>query len=237
MASESGLFTYEASNPLFRFSHRRRLTSVRDRASPKAGETILDFGGGDGHVVANLAMLAPDTEFVILEPFRTPEIALARDLANVRWVKSQSDVNGERFDKILCVDVMEHLPDPVLAETLHFFREHLKPDGTCIISVPLEIGPPAIFKNAIRVASRRAHPATAFSTVLRSAMRRTDTIERPTDGQILQGHIGFDAFRLLEKVVGETGFRLERQYTSPFAHLPWFLNNQIGFVLKAPPSR
>ena len=225
--------THNSANPIFRFSHRQRLSLAARIIAPQPGEAILDFGGGDGFVVSGLAAKSPDTHYTILEPYLVPQLAMALNSSSIRWVKEVSDLPEARFDKIICLEVLEHLSESSLEAALPLFRDRLKTGGLCILSMPLEVGPPALFKNAIRLAAGRLHDNTTFRRVIQSVFFDTREIPRPTSNGFVPGHIGFDAFAMLSRIERETGFRVEKRMTSPFSVLPWFLNSQVYFVLRA----
>jgi len=100
---------------------------------------VLDFGGGIGsHALAAAAL--PEVEavwFVDLNPSnrafvtaRAAELGLAdrlrcfRDLADPQL--------PERFDTIVCLDVLEHLSDP--AAQLECFAQRLQPAGIALLN-------------------------------------------------------------------------------------------------------
>jgi SAM-dependent methyltransferase len=100
---------------------------------------VLDFGGGIGsHALAAAAL--PEVEavwFVDLNPrnrefvrWRAAELGLAERLHCSR------DLNDpalpERFETIVCLDVLEHLSDP--AGQLEIFAERLDPAGTALLN-------------------------------------------------------------------------------------------------------
>jgi len=60
---------------------------------------------------------------------------LGREGYNVRCVDALSDIDlGERFDVVVCGDVIEHVDNPV--KLLQFARRHLAPGGRVLVSTP-----------------------------------------------------------------------------------------------------
>ncbi len=99
---------------------------------------VLDFGGGIGtHALA--ASSLSDVEhvwFVDLNPqnrsfveLRAKQLGI-EDLISVhRDLDSTSNV---QFDSIICLDVLEHLPDP--SKQLEIFLERLSPEGIALMN-------------------------------------------------------------------------------------------------------
>tara|TARA_Y100001968_G_scaffold52446_1_gene43374 strand:- start:941 stop:1693 length:753 start_codon:yes stop_codon:yes gene_type:complete len=99
---------------------------------------VLDFGGGIGtHALA--ASCLPDVEhvwFVDLNPQnrsfvyqRAKQLGIEDQISVHRDLKSTSNVI---FDSIVCLDVLEHLPDP--SKQLEIFLEKLSPDGIALMN-------------------------------------------------------------------------------------------------------
>lgn len=100
-------------------SIRLRLTENL-RAWAPSGD-LLDFGAGDSPY---LDLFPKAWKVLRLDPFH-PECEF-RSLSEIP--------DGQRFDRILMLEVLEHLDDPVL--TLRSLRKLLTPTGQLIISVP-----------------------------------------------------------------------------------------------------
>ena len=100
---------------------------------------LLDFGGGIGtHALAAAAL--PSVEhvwFVDLNPhnrafvsWRAERLGLAGKLSTSRDLE-QAEL-PQRFDTIVCLDVLEHLNHP--AAQLEIFAERLQPSGTALLN-------------------------------------------------------------------------------------------------------
>jgi hypothetical protein len=100
---------------------------------------VLDFGGGIGsHALAAAGL--PQVEhvwFVDLNP-RNREFVRwrAQRLGLAERISCHRDLGDpalpERFDAIVCLDVLEHLSDP--AGQLELFAERLTPQGTALLN-------------------------------------------------------------------------------------------------------
>ena len=106
----------------------------------KAGQTICDFGCGNGYHTLQIAkrigpqgqVYAVDIQPEMLELLR--ERAGSRGLANVKPVLATDDETGlppATFDYVLMVDVYHELSDP--AGALKAVRESLKPEGRLVL--------------------------------------------------------------------------------------------------------
>jgi SAM-dependent methyltransferase len=95
---------------------------------------VLEFGGGLGY---NLITASKFYDCCMIEPSD-----FGRQFAKKFGIKSFYDIpellqnNKEKFDKILCRHVLEHLENP--KETLVKLKELLKEDGELILILPYE---------------------------------------------------------------------------------------------------
>ncbi len=99
---------------------------------------VLDFGGGIGtHALAATAMSCVEhVWFVDLNPQnrnfvqqRAKQLGVEDQISFYRDLDSTSN---EKFDSIICLDVLEHLPDP--SNQIEIFLEKLNPDGVALMN-------------------------------------------------------------------------------------------------------
>ena len=112
--------------------------TLRLQQSFAKGE-LLDFGGGIGsHALAAAALpTVKRVWYVDLNPhnrafveWRAQQLGLAAKLATGRDLDDPK--LPTRFDTIICLDVLEHLPDP--AGQLEVFATRLKENGTALMN-------------------------------------------------------------------------------------------------------
>lgn len=110
--------------------------SIRDFLGPK----IVEVGSGVGNITQ---FLLNADEVVCLEPFDAYYQFLARRFEKHLNVSvhpylieecPNDDVPSGRFDSVVCLNVLEHIPDDVAA--LQCMRALLRPGGRAIVLVP-----------------------------------------------------------------------------------------------------
>ena len=97
---------------------------------------VLDVGAGDGYLATELVRaLAAGSTVVCLDPHYSDDQIAALGAASGGAIHFTRDVTAARFDLLLLLDVIEHVPDD--GEFLsRLVREHLDPCGYALVSVP-----------------------------------------------------------------------------------------------------
>ncbi len=117
---------------------KRRAREIVLAVDPKKTDKVLDAGCGDGfylHLLANLTQ----AQLVGLDD-NPKALDLARKYVSSKKLKLvEGDVlkmpfKNNSFDKIICSEVLEHIPDDV--KGLKEFTRVLKPEGIVAITVP-----------------------------------------------------------------------------------------------------
>ncbi|MES0873947.1 class I SAM-dependent methyltransferase [Sinimarinibacterium thermocellulolyticum] len=218
-----------------RFSHRRRFEVAARLLSPRAGEAVLDYGTGDGYLIALLAERQPQARYLAFEP-----VAEMRAQAQVLWSRAgiapelyarREALRGVTVDKLACMEVMEHLDAPLLAQAFADFRLLLRPHGLLMLSVPIETGATALAKNAVRAALGQRFVNASFGNVLRASFGRARHIVRPSRDGYIETHVGFD-HRALAARLPDEGFVIERVLYAPLPRLGGLLNSQVFWVCR-----
>ena len=97
----------------------KRLKQSVALADIKKGHSVLDVGGHKGEA----RKLMPEVNYVCLDAFWGHDI-------------DGGFMLGQKFDRILCLETLEHLKYP--RKTLRSIVNYLKDDGLCVVSLPNE---------------------------------------------------------------------------------------------------
>lgn len=102
------------------------------------GSDVLDVGTADGHpVVAGLKARGCRVWGVEIDAEAAAEAAPLCEqmvVGNVEQLDLAATFGDKRFDVVLCLDVLEHLVEPL--DTLRRLRELLTPTGIVVASIP-----------------------------------------------------------------------------------------------------
>ena len=99
---------------------------------------VLDFGGGIGTHALSAAAL-PDVEHVWFVDLNSHNRAFVAERAAALGLEDRVSVHrdlescgDQRFDTVVCLDVLEHLPDP--SAQLECFHSAMAPDATALLN-------------------------------------------------------------------------------------------------------
>jgi 2-polyprenyl-3-methyl-5-hydroxy-6-metoxy-1,4-benzoquinol methylase len=214
---------------LFRFSHLRRFDLAVRLLEVDPGSRVLDFGSGDGYLVERLLPLVPPEKLVALEPmpFLQEQFRKRLGASGVSLVERAEDLPSGGFDRIACLEVLEHLREPDVTSTCDRLEGLLAPGGVLVISVPLEIGPSALAKYAAARVLTRMDRWYTLAEVLQAAAGRS--VPRDAEGSFLS-HRGYDHRKTRREL--ERRFVLEREVFSPLPWLRGVLNAQVFWRLR-----
>jgi len=221
--------THEHSRRLFRFSHLRRYELALRLLDAGPDLRILDYGTGDGYLIGRLLPLVPEENLTALEPldFLQQQFRERFSSTGVLLVDSPDQLPSGGYERISCLEVLEHLRPPDLAQALDQLSRLLAPGGILLVSVPLETGLSALAKYlAARILTRMDRWYT-FGEVLRATVGLP--VPRDGEGSFLS-HKGFDHREVKRELLAR--FRLEREVFSPFAWSRGFLNAQVFWRLR-----
>jgi 2-polyprenyl-3-methyl-5-hydroxy-6-metoxy-1,4-benzoquinol methylase len=233
---------------LVRWSHGSRFRLARELVAPFARRRLLDYGCGDGTFLSLVQDLFPEAVGVDAAADQIADCALrfagVPGMAFLSTAELDGPRHGNRFDVVTCLEVLEHCPDDVQVTVLERIRGLLSPGGVVIISVPIEIGPPLVAKQAARAlvafgglseyATRERYRPGEFVRMLcakaQTAIPRAEYGDGA--GTRFTGHKGFN-WRRLQGVI-EQRFVVERRLFSPMPRLGAWLNSQVWFVCRRP---
>jgi ubiquinone biosynthesis O-methyltransferase len=128
------------SNPIVEYEQRIRANTVLDLLSPKQGEKILDLGCGNARDIAYIAEQGSEvigidiSEGMIAEASSDLEKLGYNNITLEIGDATQLLYTDSEFDKVLCSEVIEHIPnaDKALSEIYRV----LKPNGKLVLSTP-----------------------------------------------------------------------------------------------------
>jgi SAM-dependent methyltransferase len=128
---------YRSRNLVVRHLVGRFLQRVTELAASERPRRILEVGCGEGIVLATLAARLPGSRFDGLE-FDEPALKAARKRCPgatlVRGDACALPFGDQSFDLVVCLEVLEHLPEP--ARALRELRRVAR--AGCLLSVPHE---------------------------------------------------------------------------------------------------
>ena len=215
-----------------------------------AGTRLLDYGCGDGTFLALVHDLFPRAVGADVDAAQIADCA--RRFADVSGVsfhtanRLRDRAHAARYDVVVCMEVLEHCPDDVQARVLDCLREVAAPGATIVISVPIEIGPTLVAKQAARglvalgglteyATRERYAPGELLRMVfagVATQFPRDEYVGSDSDGQPSRftGHKGFN-WRKLQRAV-EQRFTIERRVFSPMPLLGSLLNSQVWLICR-----
>jgi SAM-dependent methyltransferase len=127
---------FQTNNPVVRRLIDRFYERLRSIVAPLGARSALDAGCGEGETISRLADVLPEPVFAVdildqsvaFTKHRIPSVQVTRH--SVYELPFEND----RFDLVLCLEVLEHLerPSEAVEELRRVGREHL------VISVPFE---------------------------------------------------------------------------------------------------
>lgn len=225
--------TVESPSLLKRFSHSKRFEVALELLALECNDEILDYGTGDGFMLKKLLTGNPQT-IVGYEPLESQYQQLKQfvdrhQLGNVTIIDDLNRIETHRFDKICCLEVLEHLTEHNQLIALRNIKSLLKRGGLLVVSVPIEVGMSALLKNVVRLLLGQEHQNATILNIAKSCFGLK--IGRGREAYICS-HVGFD-YHDLEKVLVSEGYRIKRRRFSPLKGLGGFVNSQIFYVLEA----
>jgi dolichyl-phosphate beta-glucosyltransferase len=133
MGPDEYRYMYDLEEYHWWFVSRRNLIISMNKSLDISSPSILDIGCGTGGNLQEFAKLG--NSFGLDASMQAVEFCKKRGLKNVIECSAEKIAYRDNtFDVITCLDVLEHLPDPV--EALREMKRVLKDSGKIIITVP-----------------------------------------------------------------------------------------------------
>lgn len=100
---------------------------------------IVEVGCGDGKILLELAKQNPNKNFTGFD-LSKKAIAFARafslGMKNLNFYDKDFSRNKKKYDLILCLEVLEHIPDKEVKKFIKILYDNLSKNGKLIFSVP-----------------------------------------------------------------------------------------------------
>ena len=238
MTSYSNI-TYNHKNFMVRYAHRKRINITSNLIQKFNPLSIFDYGAGDGELIKLLDHNKID-RIVLFEPETKMRKELKLNLKNFLDCRNLKVVNSQigsfkKFDMILSIEVLEHLPLPERLKFYNFCKLNLNPNGFCLIEVPIEFGPVLLLKEFGRMFLKKRVSQYSFLKLLKSSFlfivddeyNRFDPNDRRT---FINPHHGFNFFKFINEL-NEYG-DAKILFNSPFKFFPMIFNQSVFISFK-----
>jgi len=184
-----------------------RFQKALEAAGQSPGARVLEFGCWQGYFLPSLLknygeVWAVDNDacslvekvpeyFTTLQMARALCQAEAAAMARLRLIKADGSHLPFRrggFDLIFCLDTLPFITGEAKQSTLLEFGRILRPGGRLIISLPIEMGPVLLLRQALRRLSGAWRDRYSWRELLRAVCFRTAAHARPAEFANLKGY-------------------------------------------------
>ena len=130
---------FESKNPLLRYLETQRLKKIIRFAKLKPKNQVLDLGCGEGHLISlmpnDVSIVGIDISKYALN--RAKETLKDKKNVELKFANAyQTNLPSNYFDKIICSEVIEHVPEP--RKIIREVHRLVKDNGLVVVSVPDE---------------------------------------------------------------------------------------------------
>jgi SAM-dependent methyltransferase len=217
------------------WSHSKRFEVAREMLIPYASGSLLDYGCGDGTLIAGNLDLFPRATGLDPDPKTISNLRERfAEIPNVNFIEKLTDEGP--FDVICCLEVFEHCLPETQKRILRDLAENTKRNGHVLISVPIEVGIPLLIKQLgrhaasfLKIKHYQYMETYSLWMFLRALFATRNTVFERTvyaGGQI--GHKGFN-WRSFQKLV-EEHFKISKIKFSPLHFLGAQFCSQVFFL-------
>jgi len=181
----------------------------------KESESVLDYGCGDGYFLQMCLEVLSAENLVGYEPDPVMYQEAVREThgTGIVILRTLDELHNKAFTKITCLETGEHLVGQELDTLLVNIERLLAQRGRIVISVPLEIGVPALLKNTFRILKGHIPDNFTFLNFWRMVFGVSiprSTPENREHGHYIYSHMGFD-HRQFEEMLARA-FCIEKKY-------------------------
>jgi SAM-dependent methyltransferase len=234
----------ECKSRVIAWSHRSRFDMALRLMGP-GPRKLLDYGCGDGIFLATASGRVVEGHGADITPDQIEDcrVRLASK-GNLRFftVPELAGPNHDgAYDVVTCMETLEHCTEPIVEVVLGDLVRLCAAGGRVIISVPIEIGPSFLLKQAIRtlagwrgLSDYRTYEPYSIRNAIKMIFAGPSTyIERPVYGDPsspTHSHYGFNWRRLRSRVVDH--LEIERTLFTPVGLLGGWVSSQAWFVCR-----
>jgi 2-polyprenyl-3-methyl-5-hydroxy-6-metoxy-1,4-benzoquinol methylase len=121
-----------------RFWHEAKFRLIERVAMPAKHDRVLDAGCGSGTISHFLSLHANDVTGIDSNPAAISYSRDAYKAPNLHFQLGQFDdlIDRKTFDRIYCIEVVEHLYEHQVAEVLSLFHKLTNPGGQLFLTTP-----------------------------------------------------------------------------------------------------
>jgi 2-polyprenyl-3-methyl-5-hydroxy-6-metoxy-1,4-benzoquinol methylase len=231
--TQYGLYTYNSPNFIRRTTHKLRLKRSIQALNLLDSDSILDYGAGDGYLAKqlnerggkNITCYEPmDEQFDQMQYFIS-------DLKNINKVKNIDILSKQKFSKIFCLEVLEHLPEIQLNKTLQTIHTLLDTKGKVLLTVPCESGANGFIKNSIKkiVDNNKTYSFKDLWDIAFNNKKIARVIEHSDTTPYIYKHFGFNNAQFEECIIANK-FIIESKINFPLKYLSLF-SSQVFYVI------
>jgi ubiquinone biosynthesis O-methyltransferase len=198
--------TYEYN----RIADRKRVDFIAsvlgDNLPPDA--KILDVGCGNGVISRHLGRLGFNVLGIDVSEKTIETAKTISPMPNVKFMTKSAEelvASGERYDAVICSEVLEHLNDP--GQLLKVLHDCLADKGKLIVTVPNGKGPRETFvtKPILKMRSRNNWVWRTMVKIKTMLGYKGTTVQSAADNL---DHIQFFSRNDLEKLSSDNGFKI-----------------------------
>ncbi len=225
--------TIGSKNPLKRWLHKQRFAASFRLLDLHDGQRFLDYGCGDGELSLQISRHFPHVEVVGYDPAQELFVQAQRKLAHEHvTITCDFDAITGSFDRIACLETIEHLPPKELEALFLNIKKVLKENGQCLFTFPVEHGFAALAKNSYRLLTKRDKYASIGRTVrsMLSLQVEREPQENLSNCNYIYSHIGFSCRKMIESI--KKHFTVLQTTVLPAGTLVFGLGNSLAVIVK-----
>lgn len=231
--TQYGKYTYNSSSFIRRTTHRLRLKKSLNTLNLNQNDCILDYGAGDGYLATLIYNLKHHniTCFEPMDTQYTQMLSLLSEFSDIKKTKNYLELSNNKYNKIFCLEVMEHLPEEQLNISLQEIYKLLDKNGKVLITVPCESGINGFLKNCIKKIVDRdsTYKYKELWQISFNKKKIERNIKHAETNPYIYEHFGFNNIQF-EHYINANKFKIERKEHFPLKYLKIF-SSQIFYTI------